>query len=243
MPTDQPDLPLAAELSDVFARMSGLLLSRETVDTAINLITTLASDTVPHTAGSGVTLYGTDGAPATRGASDAIVERADAVQYELDEGPCMTAWNERTLVRVDDLTAEERWPRWAKAAELLGLRSSLSAPLVAGDVALGALKVYSVRPAAYDAHAEHLITLFAAQAAILLANVRSVDAARQLSEGLREALRARDEICTAKGIVMARDGVDNDTALALLVAASRRENRPLRDVAHNLVRTTVRHRR
>jgi GAF domain-containing protein len=236
-------MPLADELSAVFARMSGLLLSQETVDTAIGLITSLASDAVPHTTGSGITLFDADGVPTTRGGSDPIVGRADGMQYELDEGPCLMAWNERILVRVDDLAAEERWPRWAKAVEPLGLRSSLSAPLVAGDVGLGALKVYSVRPGAYDAHAEHLLTLFAAQAAILLANVRSVDAARRLSDGLREALRRRDEISMAKGIVMARDGVDNDTALAVLLAASRRENRPLREVAHNLVRSTPRYRR
>jgi GAF domain-containing protein len=217
---------------------------RPTVAVAwFGLITTLASKTLPHTAGSGVTLFGTDGAPTTRGASAPIVGHADGMQYELDEGPCLAAWNERILVRVDDVAAEQRWPRWAKAVEPLGLRSSLSAPLVAGDIALGAIKVYAMRAAAYDAHAEHLLTLFAAQTAILLANVRSVDAARQLSDGLREALRARHDISTAKGIVMAREGVDNDTALAVLITASRRENRPLREVAHNQVRATFRHRR
>jgi len=49
------DLPLA-ELSAVFARMSGLLLSEETVSTAVRLVTSLAADTIPGTAGAGVTL-------------------------------------------------------------------------------------------------------------------------------------------------------------------------------------------
>lgn len=239
----QQDLPTADELLVVFARMSGLLLSRETVDTAIGLVTSLATDTLPHTIGSGITLVEADGSPSTTGASNQVVGSADALQYELGEGPCLQAWRERVLVRIDDLAGDGRWSRWAAAVEPLGLRSSLSAPLVAGNVALGALKVYSVQAAAYDERSEHLVTLFAAQAAILLANIQSVDAGTQLSDALRGALQSRDEISTAKGIVMARDGVDKDTALAVLVALSRRENRPLRDVAHTLVRSAVRHRR
>jgi hypothetical protein len=49
-------LPLAEELSAVFARMSGLLLSEETVSTAVSLITSLARDCIPGTVGAGVTL-------------------------------------------------------------------------------------------------------------------------------------------------------------------------------------------
>ena len=49
-------LPLAEELSAVYARMSGLLLSEETVNTAVGLVTSLAQDCIPGTAGAGVTL-------------------------------------------------------------------------------------------------------------------------------------------------------------------------------------------
>jgi hypothetical protein len=85
-------LPLAEELSAVFARMSGLLLSEETVGTAVGLITALATDAIPGTAGAGVTLVDERGAKTTSGASDPVVEKADSAQYELDEGPCLTAW-------------------------------------------------------------------------------------------------------------------------------------------------------
>lgn len=135
------DLPLADELAVVFARMSGLLLSQETVGTAVRLVTSLATETIPGTFGAGVTLMDERGRPTTTGASAPVVERADNLQYEFDEGPCLTAWAERLLVRTDDIAGERRWPRWAKAVEPLGLRSALSVPLVAGDVTLGALKV------------------------------------------------------------------------------------------------------
>src|SRR4051794_10576951 len=168
-------LPLAEELSVVFARMSGLLLAEETVSTAIELVTALATDAIPGAVGAGVTLVDQWGGKTTSGASDPVVEKADRVQYELDEGPCLTAWEQRTLVRVEDIGSDGRWPRWSATVELLELRAALSAPLVAGDRSLGAIKVYARQPGAFHGHAERLLVMFAAQAAILLASVQSMD--------------------------------------------------------------------
>jgi GAF domain-containing protein len=236
-------MPLADELSGVFARMSGLLLSQETMQTALGLVTSLAADTVPGATGAGVTLLDEVGRRSTWAATEPEVERADALQYELDEGPCLTAWADRTLVRVDDAARDRRWPRWAAAAARLGLRSTLSTGLVAGDSGIGAIKVYAPGPAAFDQRAEHLLSLFAAQAAILLANVQTYHRAQQVSDHLKEALRGRDLIGQAKGLLIGRDSVDEETAFATLVAASVRENRTLRDVAQSLVQSAARRRR
>jgi GAF domain-containing protein len=233
-------LPLAEELSAVFARMSGLLLSEETVGTAVGLVTALATDAITGAVGAGVTLVDERGAKTTSGASDPVVEKADSAQYELDEGPCVAAWAQRALVRIDDIGSDGRWPRWSRAVEPLGLRAALSAPLVAGDRSLGAVKVYARLPGAFDWHAEHLLVMFAAQAAILLANVQSVDSARRLSDGLKDALHSRDLIATAKGILMARDGIAEELALAVLMADAQRQHQTLREAARVLVRSTVR---
>jgi GAF domain-containing protein len=231
------------ELSAVFARMSELLLSDETVDSAVRLVTGLAAETLTGSIGAGVSLLDEAGRRETTGASNELVVRADELQYELGEGPCLAAWAGRVLVRVDDTAVSTRWPRWARAAERLGLRASLSAPLVAGDRALGAIKVYATRPVAYDAAADHRLTMFAAQAAVFLGNAQSADAARRYSEELVDTLRSRDTISTAKGIVMAREGVDEDTAMAILVSRAQHSSRTLRETAQGLVRSTVRPRR
>ncbi len=76
-----------------------------------------------------------------------------------------------------------------------------------------------------------------------MANVQAVDKAERLSEELKEALRSRDVIGAAKGILMARSEVDEETAFAMLVSASQRENRKLREVAEALVQSTARRRR
>lgn len=232
------ELPLAAELAAVYARMSGLLLSTETVTTALELITTLAKETVPGTDGAGVTLLDEHGERVTAAATDPIVSRADGLQYELDEGPCLTAWARRTQVRVDDLAHDDRWPRWAAA--VTGIRSVLSTPLVADDEALGALKLYSHLPGVYGGHDEHVLALFAANAAVLLVNVRGHEDARRVSDELRDSMHARDLVNIAKGVLMAREATDEATAFLLLTGMAREQGRPLREVAEDVAGSTLR---
>ncbi len=236
------DLPLADELSAVTARVAGLLLSEETVTTALGLVSSLALDTVPGAVGAGISIVDERGRRSS-GSTDARVEQADALQYELDEGPCLAAAAGRRLVRVDDLAVDRRWPRWAAAVAPLGLRAAMSAPLVAGDASLGAFKVYAERPGTFDVSAERRLTLASAQAAILVANVQTRERARQLSEGLRQAVRTRDLVSTAKGVLMARHGVPEDVAFAVLVARSGEEGGSLADVARAVVDSAVRRRR
>src|SRR5688500_5012784 len=111
------DLPLADELAAVSARMSGLLLSRETVGTALDLVTSLAGEALAGTAGAGVTLLDEHGRRTTAAATDPVVEHLDGLQYDLREGPCLTAWEQRHVVRVDDIAEDDGWPRWTVAAK------------------------------------------------------------------------------------------------------------------------------
>src|SRR3954453_11537240 len=160
---------LPAELSSALTQMAGLVLSRETVDTAVALVTTLAEATVAGTSGAGVTIVDEHG-KRSRAASSQLVEQADALQYEFDEGPCLTAWRTRQLVRIDDTATDSRWPSWNSAAARAGVRAVLSVALVVDDESIGAIKVYSDQPANYGEDDERVMSPFAAQAAILLAN-------------------------------------------------------------------------
>ncbi|HUR52211.1 MAG TPA: GAF and ANTAR domain-containing protein [Mycobacteriales bacterium] len=238
-----PYAPLSDELAAVYARMSGLLLSQETVQTMVELVTDLATRTIPSATGCAVSLMDERGRRTTTASTDPMVAAADDLQYELDEGPCMTAWRQQTVVRVDDTVSDRRWPLWAERVQALDVRAALSAPLHAAGEVLGAMKVYSAEPGAFDEADEQLLVRFAAQAAIVLANMQSLDTARQLSEGLKNALVTRDVIATAKGVLMVRDGVDEQTAFAMLVSSSQRENLKVRDVAARLLDGLARRRR
>lgn len=228
-------LPLAEELTLVYARMSGLLLSDQTVQTALQLVTSLALDTISGASGAGVTLIDVDGRRTSAAATSDLVAEADRLQYELDEGPCLTACADRELVRIDDLAQETRWPRWTEVALPLGLRSSLSVPMVAPDRVLGAIKVYGQEPNAFTAASEALLTRFAAQATILLANVQSLEQADRLSDSLQQALSARNVIATATGILMERFRLTEEQAFLRLVADAGHGRRELVDEATAVV--------
>jgi GAF domain-containing protein len=233
---------LTDELSAVFARMSGLLLSEETVETSLGLLSSLAQETVPGSVGAGVSIVD-ESRRRSAGSTDARVRQADSLQYELDEGPCLAAAAGRELVRIDDLAEDRRWPRWGSAVAPLGLRAAMSAPMVVGNGSVGAIKVYAEQPHTFDRRSEELLTLFSAQASVLVANVQTRERATRLSEGMREAFRGRDAVSIAKGVLMGRNSVDEDTAFAMLMARSEQDGAPLVQTARGIVDSAVRRRR
>jgi GAF domain-containing protein len=240
-PGDQR-LPLTDELAGVFARMSGLLLSEETVETSLSLLSALARETVPGATGAGVSVIDERGRRSW-GSTDDRVRQADSLQYELNEGPCLAAAASRGLVRIDDLAVDRRWPTWAAAAVGLGLRAAMSSALVVANDSLGALKVYADEPGRFDADSEQRLALFSAQAAVLVANVQSFERAKRLSDGMRQAVHDRDSINLAKGVLMGRHSVDEPTALGLLLARSDQDGTTVAEAARGVVDSVVRRRR
>jgi GAF domain-containing protein len=223
-----------ADLAAALHELAGLVLSRETVDTALRLVTRLAATTTAGTVGAGVTVVDQHGRR-SRASSNRAVEQADALQYELDEGPCLAAWRSRELVRVDDTATDARWQRWCSAVQALGVRSVLSAPLVAAGEAIGAVKVYCERPMNYGPHDEEVLRLVADQAAILLANSQSLREARRLSREMTGALARRDTISQATGVLLARGATSPQEAFTVLTTAAARAQHPVEDVARALL--------
>ena len=229
------ELPLADEITAVFARATRLLLTEETVAHALRLITDAATAAIPGAIGAGVSLIDGSGLRQTTAASDAVVAEADALQYELGEGPCITAWASGETVLVEDLASDRRWRRWAPAAASLGISSSVSCPLLSGGLALGAVKVYSDGGQFPGNGTVRLAELFAEQATLFVIHSHAREAARTLSDRLQESLAQRDTISMAKGVLMARNGTNDDVALRDLMMLSRQSGKPLALVAAELL--------
>lgn len=240
--TPTPFVPLQTstptEVASVMTQLGAVLLSRETLETTVELVTRLAVETIPGTAGAGVTLVDARGRQ-TAAASDPFVVEVDALQYAFDSGPCLTAWQEQTTVKINDLALETRWPQWTAAASELGVQAMLSVPLTSTDASVGAIKVYSRQAEVYDQRAEQLLGLFAQQAGALLANMVALSDARRLSTELTGALANRDVIGQAKGVLMAQGAVDDQVAFALLAAASQRSNVKVHEVARRLIASVL----
>jgi GAF domain-containing protein len=225
----------AEELAGMFASLSGMLLTRQTVEAALAQITSLAVDTIAGTSGAGISLLDQSGRRITSAATEPLVAQLDDLQYELDQGPCLTAWNDQLVIRADELADETRWTAWCPRATELGMHSVLSAPLTTADRPVGAIKVYSTEVGAYDDKDEELLRRFADQAAIFVAHVQTAEAAERVSDRLKDTLHSREVIATARGMVMSQQNLDADTAYRYLISRSEQESRPLRELAERMV--------
>lgn len=226
--------PTLNDLATAFGRVRGLLLTEETAQQAVNLLAEAARDLIPGATGAGVSLI-EHGRRTSSGATDRSVLRADELQYELSEGPCLNAWATSTPTRTDDTTAPgQRWPRWAAAAAEMSVLSCQSVPLIQGQTTIGAMKVYSTEAHAFDETTERALTRFAVSAAALLGHVQTTETPRRIQTELATALQMRDRIGMAKGILMAQRGIDDREALRVLVARAQDGRRTVADVALEL---------
>lgn len=130
-------------------------------------IVAAVADTVPGAEAVGVSLR--EGKSLrTVAATNDLVGQLNTIEHELDEGPCMQAVLEERSYRINDMSTDTRWPRFAKAAHAQGIQSMLGYRLFTNDRTLGALDLYSSQLNAFDAQAEVVGELFAAHAAIAL---------------------------------------------------------------------------
>ncbi len=81
--------------------------------------------------------------------------------------------------------------------------------------------------------------MFAAQAAVALTNADTYAASVKLAAELRGALDSRAVIDQAMGILIGQNGYSQDLAFDTLKITSQSQNRKLRHVAEEIVRTAT----
>ncbi|QCU79107.1 ANTAR domain-containing protein [Citricoccus sp. SGAir0253] len=175
--------------------------------------------------------------PITVASSAPEAEALDEVQYNFDDGPCLTAAREDRLVYLEDTLEETRWPDYRAAATEAGVRSALGVPLDLGGDAAAALDVYSDRPHAFDASTLEVIHRHTLELSTALRLAVRLAHHRETETNLRAALASRTEINLAAGILMGRHQCSQDQAVEMLRAASSHRNVKLRDLAGELVRS------
>jgi GAF domain-containing protein len=200
-----PDLVLAPDVARV----------RQSLQPVLELTTSIAASSVPAATGAGLSLI-EDGLRMSKASTNALVELADEQQYELGEGPCLTSWADGVLVRMDDLDDDLRYPAWVAAARRLRLRSVLSTPLRGLQGNVGAIKVYSEVPHAFDRSAEDLLLKLSDQAALLVENLQALADAEQSSADIMASMRVRQQVAMAQGVLVGSDGISPEEAFLQL---------------------------
>jgi GAF domain-containing protein len=217
--------------------MSRVFVGDATLRDTLHRVSELACAAVSTADMVGLTML-VEGRPRTAVFTDDTALQIDAAQYETGIGPCLDAFRYRQVFRIDDVEKDRQWPPFSEAAGAHGLQSVMSLPLVARHEGVGALNFYSRSRAAFSDADVEVGLQFATQAAIVLANAQAYWDARQLGEHMAEAMKSRATIEQAKGILMGAQRCSADEAFQILVRASQRENRKLREIAEDLVGRT-----
>jgi GAF domain-containing protein len=199
-------------------------------DELLQRVVDLATGYLPGCEGASLMIVGHGSRISTPAFSSPTAAAVDRAQYEVDEGPCLESIRSQHTVIVDDLAHDDRWPRFRARALDEGVRSMMTVRLfVLGDT-MGALNLYSSYPHAFRQRSIVLGSVFASHAAVALkAAIAEV--------GADAALRSRDLIGQAKGIIMATEGRTAEAAFERLRAASQARNVAVRDLADEVVRT------
>jgi anti-anti-sigma regulatory factor len=233
--TSVPGLPVGipAQAHDL-RRVGAVPADEDVVDGALRLVVALAKITVGGADGVSVSLR-RHGHLATVAASDQTISDMDADQYATGEGPCVDASVKGHWFHVESLDNELRWPAFTPRARKLGINAILSTPLLARERPVGALNIYSRSQAAFRPKDQALASVFATEASTILTEAGAGVSDEELATRFQQALRTREVISLAQGVVMEREGVGQDDAYTILRRASQRSGQSLRDRAEDVV--------
>ncbi len=219
------DQQLNAALTHAARTINQARTSQDTLQT----IAETALLSIPGIEHVGVSVLDRGGRPETKAATSELVWELDKVQYSLDEGPCVDSLKDARMVAAPRIQTDPRWPNYVPIAVEHGLRAQLAVKLFLDEQGtVGGLNLYSTGSEEIHPQAPGIADLFATHASLALGRAREVD-------DLHEALRTREVISQAVGMLMATYKLAPDAAFGFLVRTSSHSNTKVRDIAAQMV--------
>jgi hypothetical protein len=192
--------------------------------------------------GAGIMLMSGDtprGSVCTTNEVSALIED---LQYALGEGPCVDAYHQDRPVLEPDLAHPRtpRWPAFTGPALEAGVRAVFGFPVRVGAVRLGALNLYWDRPEPLtdDQHADALVVADVAARAVLVLQANAPPG--KLAAELEAGADFQYVVHQASGMVAAQLDVSIGQALIRLRAYAFGNDRPLAEVADDVVARKLR---
>jgi hypothetical protein len=183
------------------------------------------------------TMLMSEGLPTSLCASDVIAARLEELQHTIGEGPCIDAHERGRAVSETDLAAYAggRGGGFVSGALDAGAAAVFSYPLRVGGARLGALTLYQREAGdlSADQRADARTLASVITNAILAIQARAAPGA--LSSELEVLLSERAELHQAAGMVSVQLGLDVREALVRLRAHAYASERPLIQVAAEVV--------
>jgi GAF domain-containing protein len=230
-----PPLARLTTAADAIEELRDLFAAEEPIDEIASRVAETAVVTIRHADAVSITVLSWPDARTAASTHEQALELDDQ-QYTSGRGPCLEAAWQRRPERVEISEGDDRWPEFVKAAQRLGIRASLSVPLLIDGLneeqeLVGSVNIYSYTAAAFDPFDAELMRLFTAAAGQAISNATRWQSARETITQLETTLVSRPAIDMAKGALIAQHGCNPAEAFSRLVDESQRRNVKLRDVA------------
>ena len=223
------------ELAQGVAETAQTLFTAGSVVDTLDSVVTTAVATIDGCDWAGIFLFDGD-MVVTPAYTDPIVTEADSLQLLSGEGPCLDAIAHRLAFYAEDLSIDPRWPGFAAGATTIGIRGALALPM-SSDAHPGAVNLYARFPSAFGVVDRAKAVILSSLASFALSAAYSHEDEERRAARYAAALRTREVIGEALGILMERERISANQAFDILRRASQHLNIKLRDIAQDLVDT------
>jgi transcriptional regulator with GAF, ATPase, and Fis domain len=164
-------------------------------------------------------------------------------QVQNAEGPCLDCYRTGQVVVISDIRAAQvraRWPRFAPAAQEMGFAGVHAIPMRLRDQVIGTLNLFRAAPDGLDPAVARAARALVDVATIGILQERAVHQQEVVAGQLQVALNSRVMIEQAKGVLAERLQTTPDLAFVILRRYARNHNRPLTELAADVISGVVR---
>jgi GAF domain-containing protein len=171
------------------AQLSEILVFEQPLGGTAQDVVDLARDSLGQCDGVGIQVLDAGG-PGARATTDARSLDLDALQDELDDGPCVESLRDGLRHDLEPVTSDERWPRFGPSARRVGLIACVALPLLAHGEHIGVLNLYAWPAVGFAGWDRRQCGTFAYRASNLLSSARAYERRQALIAQLEARLAA-----------------------------------------------------
>jgi hypothetical protein len=188
--------------------------------------------------GAALTAISRHGDRAMLASSDELSARVEEIELTLGEGPSVDAFVAHRPVSAVDLSSAasaRRWPGFAGAAIEVGVGAAFAFPLLVGASCIGTLQLCRRLSGPLSTSQFRDAFRYAETGLWAVLDARAGIPATGLDGTYLPLAGGQDEVFQASGMISVQLGVGVDEALVRLRAYAFSHDRPLHDVAHDVV--------
>ncbi|MCU1398599.1 MAG: histidine kinase [Acidimicrobiales bacterium] len=224
---------MSERLVTTLLQLAQVLQTERTLGVALANIVEAATHSVPG-CDAGTIAISIGGRPATAAMTGTVALELDLVQYDNDDGPCLTSFRSASALRLDLYEQGDVFPHIAIAAQRVGVRAVLSVPAIWGGETIGTLNLYS-RTRPFDETAQTVAAVLAAQVAIAVSRSPEFVAARAVVEEAQRDADDHSQVALATGLLISSQDCTREQAESLLERAAADDEQTILQIAERII--------